>query len=248
MHTVENGLRAQRLKAAMRLSPRLLLALAFAIAFSVRAYAQEVTSSRIQADVTSHAPTFSPAPAPAEASDLGAQPTVTRYATGFDGDHSLEEATVVEQAFARYTLYTLRLQFASGAEQSIVLTAPPGGLEPKMLDMNGDSVPNDLVLTSKLLGLPLIVLLNEGHDRLSVAFSPGSFAAGEGRASGLHEVHRPLALISSGFKRGALSSSEGPRYPQLEERLFLPLAYLPTKNSQHPSAPGRAPPALVTPV
>jgi hypothetical protein len=35
-----------------------------------------------------------------------------------------------------------------------------------MRDMSGDSVANDLVRTSKLLGLPPIVLLNEGHDHL----------------------------------------------------------------------------------
>jgi hypothetical protein len=43
-----------------------------------------------------------------------------------------------------------------------------------MRDMSGDSVANDLVLTSKLLGLPPIVLLDEGHDHLTVASSPGA--------------------------------------------------------------------------
>jgi hypothetical protein len=232
----------------MKLSPKFLLVLAFAMTISGRSGAQEVVSSQFQADVTSHAPASLSTRSASEASDLVAQPTVTHYATGFDGDHSLEEATVVEQGFARYTLYTLRLQFASGAEQSIVLTAPPGGLEPRMLDMNGDSVPNDLVLTSRLLGLPLIVLLNEGHDCLTVAISPGSFAAGEDRASGPREVHRALALMSSRIKRGVLSSSGGLSYQQLQEKILSPLAYLCARNSQHPSAPGRAPPVFVTPL
>jgi hypothetical protein len=96
---------------------------------------------------------------------------------GVKADHSLEAAIVAEQVFARYSLYTVRLQFASGAEQSIAITAPPGGLRPEMWDMSGDNVPNDLVLTSRLLRSPLIVLLNDGHDHLTVAVSPDSFAS-----------------------------------------------------------------------
>jgi hypothetical protein len=72
---------------------------------------------------------------------------------------------------ARLTLYTVRLQFASGAEQSISVAAPPGALQPEMRDMSGDSVANDLVLSPKLLGLPPIVLLNEGHDHLTARHS-----------------------------------------------------------------------------
>ena len=232
----------------MKLSPKLLLALALSISIGIGARAQDVLRGRFKADLANPAPAFSPIPVASEPSALGVHLTVTHYATGFDGDHSLEGATVVEQAFARYTVYTLRLQFASGAEQSLLVTAPPGGLQPEMRDMNGDSVPNDLVLTSKILGLPLIVLLNEGHDHLTVAISPGSFASDEGRASGPHQVHRALALVSSGFKRGGINNYGGPHYPQLEEKLLSPLAFLSAKYTGHPSASGRAPPALVTPL
>ena len=232
----------------MKLSPKLLLALAFTLSVGARARAQDVPQGQPQADLTSHAPTFSSIPDLCEPSALCIHPTVTRYTTGFDGDHSLEEATVVEQSFARYTLYTVRLQFASGAEESIVVTAPPGGLQPEMHDMSGDSVPNDLVLTSRLLRMPLVVLLNEGHDHLTVAISPGSFTTGEGRASRPRQVQRALALASSGFKRGAPKSYGGLDYPQLEENLLSPLASLSAKNAEHPSASGRAPPALVTPL
>lgn len=232
----------------MKLSPKVLLALAFTVPFGVHARPQDVPRGQLQADLTNHAPAVSSILVAAEPSALGIHSTVTHYATGFDGDHSLEGATVVEQGFAQYTLYTVRLQFASGAEQSVVVTAPPGGLQPEMRDMSGDSVPNDLVLTPKLLGLPLIVLLNEGHDHLTVAISPGSFASDEGRASGPHQVHRALALLSSGFKRGGINNYGGPHYPQLEEKLLPPLAFLSAKYTGHPSASGRAPPALVTPL
>jgi len=228
----------------MKLSPKVLLALAFTVPFGVHARPQDVRRGQLQADLTNHAPAVSSILVAAEPSALGIHSTVTHYATRFDGDHSLEEATVVEQAFARYTLYTVRLEFASGAEQSIVIVAPPGGLQPEMRDMNGDSVANDLVLTSRLFGLPLIVLLNEGHDHLTVAISPGSFTSGEGRASGPNQVHRALALVSSGLKRGGLNSYGSLHCPHLEEQLPSPLASLSAKYTEHPSASGRAPPAL----
>ena len=169
---------------SMKLSPKLLLAVAFTLAIAGRVHSHDVTSGHPQADIHYHASASSSIPILSERSASGNRWGVTRYATAFDGDHSLESATVAEQVFARYTLYVVRLQFASGAEQSILVTAPPGGLQPEMRDMTGDSVPNDVVLTSKLLHSTLIVLLNEGHDHLTVAISPSSFSSGEGRASG----------------------------------------------------------------
>lgn len=247
MPTVEKGFRAHREKAgAMKLKPKLLLALAVVLSVGVCARSQEVACGEFQAYRASHAPDSSSIPTVREPSALRISPTVTHYVTQFDGDHSLKAATVVEQTFARYTLYTVRLKFGSGVEQSVVLTAPPGGLQPEMRDMSGDSVPNDLVLTSKLLGLPLIVLLNEGHDHLTVAISPGSFTDGEGRASGPHQTHRASALVSPRFSRGGLTNCEGPHYPRLEETLRSPLVSQSTRDVEHLSASGRAPPAFVT--
>lgn len=244
---MEKGIGTHRQKdKAMKLSPKLLPALALALIVGVGARAQDVPRDQFHVELTNHAPAFSAIPDASEPSALGIHRTVTHYATESDGDHSLAEATVVEQAYARYTLYTVRLQFASGTEQSVAVTAPPGGLQPEMRDMSGDSVANDLVLTSRLFGLPLIVLLNEGHDHLTVAISPGSFAAGEGQALGSHQIHRALALLSSGFKRGGLNSFGSLFYPQLEQRLLSPLASLSPNYAEHPSASGRAPPALVT--
>jgi len=232
----------------MKLSPKLLLALAIALSVSGRAHAQEVARGEFQTEITSRWPAFSSVPVVSETSASGVHSKVTHYATEFDGDRSLQEATVVEQAFSRYTLYTVHLQFASGVEQSVILTAPPGGLQPEMRDMSGDSVPNDLVLSSKLLGLPLIVLLNEGHDHLTVAISPSAFATGEDRASGPHQAYRAAARVSPRLRSGELADRGGSHDPHLEEKLLSPLVSQSTRDTEHPSASGRAPPALVTPL
>lgn len=232
----------------MKLSPKVLLALAFTLSVGVRARSQDVAQGQLSADNSHLAPAISSVPGDSEPSALSDQRRVTRYATRFAGDHSLDTTTVTEQVFASHTFYAVHLQFASGAEQSIVVTAPPGGLQPEMRDMNGDSVPNDLVLTSRLLRIPLVVLLNEGHDHLTVAISPDSFTTGEGRASGPHQAHRALALVSPGFKRGGLTSYGGLHNPQLEEKLLSSLASLSAKYAEHPTASGRAPPARVTPL
>jgi len=232
----------------MKLSPKLLLALAIASSLSVRTRSQEVPGGEFQSEITSCWPACSSVPVGSELVASGVHPKVTHYTTQFDGDHSLQEATVVEQAFSRYTLYTVHLQFASGVEQSVVLTAPPGGLQPEMRDMSGDSVPNDLVLTSKLLGLPLIVLLNEGHDHLTVAISHSAIATGEDRATGPHQAYRAAALVSPRLRSGELAGRGGPHDAHLEEKLLCPLVSQSTRGTEHPSASGRAPPALVTPL
>ncbi len=227
----------------MKPIPKLLLALAFALSSGLRVPSQDIGRDHFQARVSSPVPPFFSIPVASEPSSLGILPTITHYATRFDGDHSLEGATVVEQAYADYTLYTVRLQFASGAEQAVVIMAPPGGLLPEMRDMSGDSIPNDLVLTSRLFGWPLIVLLNEGHDHLTVAISTGASTTGEGRASGPHQVYRASALVNSGFKRGGLTDGGGLHYTQLEGKLLSPLARVLTKHADGSSTSGRAPPA-----
>jgi hypothetical protein len=230
----------------MQPSPKFLLALAFTLAVGLRAHSQDIGHGQFRADVGNHGSASSSIPVVSEPSASGNHWGVTRYATGSDGDHSLEAAIVAEQVFARYTLYTVRLQFASGAEQSIAVAAPPGGLQPEMRDMSGDSVANDLVLTSRLLRSLLVVLLNDGHDHLTVAVSPGSFASGEGRASGPHQVHRASALLSYGFKLRALSNGGGLFLPQPQPNFLSPISQIVTKPAGYTSSSGRAPPALVT--
>ncbi|HEY2117789.1 MAG TPA: hypothetical protein VGH37_01280 [Candidatus Acidoferrum sp.] len=229
----------------MKAVPKLLLGFVLTLAVGACAQSETVDRGQFATDIAVHSSVApSSTQVDSESSAWAKHGEVTSYATAFDGDHSLEAATVDEQAFARYTLYIVRLKFASGTEQSLAVVAPPGGLQPEMCDMSGDSVPNDLVLSSKLFRSPLVVMLNNGHDQLTVAFSPGSFAPGEGRAS--HEFHNSLALASGSFKVKALANSEGLLLPQLEQSFLSPVAEILTPNARCATASGRAPPMTTT--
>jgi hypothetical protein len=174
------------------------------------------------------------------------QPTnrqrLTRYATEIDGDHSLDAATIAENGFDRFALYTVRLEFASGREQSIAVTAPPGGLQPEMRDMSGDKIPNDVVLTSKLLRSPLVVLLNDGHDHLTVAVSPGSFASREEEASEGHPAYRASLLVPQAFRPIGLGNRRKFIRCGSRERLAPSRAPGLAELAGHASDIGRAPP------
>jgi hypothetical protein len=230
----------------MKRLAKLSLILAVALSFEAFVWPQDVAWGQTPAGAGDNATDASSVPTAPEPLAPGSSWRVTRYATGFYGDHTLEATTVAEQAFTRYTLYKIRLQFASGAEQSIAITGPPGGLQPEIHDMSGDSVPNDVVLTSKLLHWPLVVLLNDGHDHLTVAISCDSLASDENQAFGSHQVHRLSALLSSGFKTGGLANGGGLLLPRLQENLLRPIAHVVTKYLGYTSTSGRAPPPLVT--
>src|ERR1700676_4675052 len=134
----------------MKPSQMLWLLLMFIAFTGARAQSEGLAQSQHQANVDICHAASATCVAP-ESPESVNQNRVTRFVTRFDGDHSLDTAIVAEQVFGRYTLYTVRLQFASGAEQSLAITAPPGGLQPAMRDMSGDKIPNDLVLSSVLL-------------------------------------------------------------------------------------------------
>jgi hypothetical protein len=226
----------------MKHTPELLLVLAFAAFAGTRSYSQEIAKAQFSNRVGNFAPALSSAASPFEAPALGLRPKITHYVTESDGDHSLEETVVIEQAFPQHTLYTVQLQFASGSQQSFAIVAPPGGLQPELLDMSGDNIANDVVLTSKLLGLPFAVLLNEGHDRLTLAISPGSFASDEGSASGPGQVHHASALPASGFRAGSLLTGDRALLLELKEKLVSRIVSPFTKCAEFRSSSGRAPP------
>jgi hypothetical protein len=166
----------------------------------------------------------------------------------FEGDHSLDAATVVEQASSGYASYTVRLHLASGAEQSIALTAPPGGLRLEMHDMTGDQVPNDLLLRPALTHWLPTVLVNDGHGHFAVAISDhplDSLSCGEDLESRGSDARGTAALVSSGFKTiGPIRGRE--LFPQQREILLAPKTHAFFPRSEITTSSGRAPPALMT--
>jgi hypothetical protein len=175
------------------------------------------------------------------------QPEVKNYFLDFDGDHSLDAATVIEQPSAGYTKYTVELHLASGAEQSVVVTAPPGGLQVEMRDMTGDKVPNDVVLRPALLRRLPTVLVNDGHEHFDVAVSgtdPSSLSTNENLGSRRRDSQTFALLTASGFKAVHLPNSRRVFDPQLQECLFSTFNRTVTDRLGHASSSGRAPPFI----
>ena len=180
--------------------------------------------------------------------DVQLERGIERDALSFDGDRRLEVAIAVDDIRPAYAHYTIRLQLPSGAEQSIAVSAPPGGLRPEVRDMTGDNVRNDLILAPALLQWPLTVLVNDGHDHFVLAVSaapPDSLSSKEAQAS-KGDNQTTEALRSAGFKTGAPSSDGRLSVPQSQQATLGPGAQAEPKRLCHSSSSGRAPPMLVT--
>jgi len=170
---------------------------------------------------------------------------IRNYFMDFAGDHSLDVATVIEQASAGYTRYTVQLHLASGAEQSVIVAAPPGGLQVEMHDMTGDKVQNDVVLRPALVRWLPTILVNDGHEHFEVAVSgtdPNYFSSTEDLGSRQHDSQTFALLMSSGFKAVHLPDSRWLFDTQLRQRLFSSFTQTGTDRLGHASSPGRAPP------
>jgi hypothetical protein len=170
---------------------------------------------------------------------------IAHYAMALDGDRSVDLATVVEQPFSGYTRYIVRLQLASGAEQAVAVAAPPGGLRLEMRDMSGDNVPNDLILTPRLIAWPPTVLLNNGHDHFEVAVTAGfprSLGSDDDRASRPQDNHAPVSMISSGPEAFGITNGQGLLVPQLAKYLLSSITPSFATRLDYASSSGRAPP------
>ena len=143
--------------------------------------------------------------------------------------------------------YTLRLRLDTGGEESVVVTAPPGGLQLVMRDMTGDHVPNDVVVTPALLHWPLTVLVNDGRQ-FTVAIS-GTFpdsASDRDRASSRQGIWDASAFLAGNFETHA-ASTQGAIVPSLQSEAFLsPAATTVTISRTFGPGSGRAPPSFVT--
>jgi hypothetical protein len=224
------------------------LLFALTLFFWVDARSQEMIRSQFQTGAIKNVPESSVVRAVAERPlALGNLPQVTRYDMELDGDRSVEAATVVEQVRTGLISYTVGLQLASGAQQSIALRAPPGGLRVEMRDMTGDHVPNDLVLVPALLHWPLAVLVNEGHDHFVVAVSgafPGTLGSHEDHASKSRDARSFALLTSSGFNTGGLTNGSGLFPPRSQGKLLSAITPSAATGLGSSSRFGRAPPAL----
>jgi hypothetical protein len=170
---------------------------------------------------------------------------VTNYFMDFAGDHSLDLATVIEQPSAGYTKYIVQLHLASGIEQSVVVSAPPGGLQIEMHDMTGDKVPNDVILRPALVRWLPTVLVNDGHEHFEVVLSgtnARSFSSSGDLGSRRPESQTFALLMSSGFKTIHLPNNRRLLDRQLQQRFFSSFTQMVTDRLGHASSPGRAPP------
>jgi hypothetical protein len=224
------------------------LALALALTATARARSEDLACQKTQAGANEIVSELAPTPVAPESPALGNHKEVTQYFMDFDGDHSLDLATVVEQAIGTYSLYTVQLYLASGNEQSIAIAAPPGGLRLEMRDMTGDKVPNDLVLRPALIRWLPTVLVNDGHDHFAVVVSnhrPDFLSSGQDVQSRGSDARGPAALISSGFKAVVLARDRE-LFPQLKELLFTSSTRAVVRRWKHTTSSGRAPPLPVT--
>jgi hypothetical protein len=173
---------------------------------------------------------------------------IRNYFMDFDGDHSLDVATVIEQSSAGHTKYTVQLHLASGAEQSVEVSAPPGGLQVEMHDMTGDQVQNDIVLRPALVRWLPTVLVNDGHEHFEVTVSgtdPSTLSSNEDLGSQRRDSRTFALLMTSGLKAAHLTNDRRLFNPQLLQCHFSSFNQTGTNRLGHASSPGRAPP-LVT--
>lgn len=187
-------------------------------------------------------------PAVPEPARTSSHKEITQYVMDFDGDHSIDLATVIEQQIGGDVHYTVQLYLASGAEQSVDVAAPAGGLQIEMHDLTGDKIPNDLVLRPALLRWLPTMLLNDGHDHFAVIISgtsPSSISNGQELASRPNDARGTIALLSAGFKAGRTVQGRGFLDPFVQANYLVPARQPSAKNPCDSPSFGRPPPALV---
>jgi hypothetical protein len=87
----------------------------------------------------------------------------------FDGDSSPDFATVQSGlATASRTDYWIHFNFSLGNESSFSVSAPTGGLQIALRDVNGDSF-LDLIISTRIANEPVAVLLNDGRGNFHFA-------------------------------------------------------------------------------
>jgi hypothetical protein len=178
---------------------------------------------------------------PVQAASRGAQEARETFATSTLDATDFGATAVVEQPSS--TRYNIKVKWAAGDQQSIAVTAPPGGLYLEARDMTGDDVPNDLVLRPAL-HWPLIVLLNDGHNHFTVAISgtPSNAFDSGNRASSGRQFLETLALTSTGSPGGRLANHKRLVASQLQQDFLALCTQSVFHGMCHTSLSGRSPP------
>jgi hypothetical protein len=122
---------------------------------------------------------------------------VSRFVVAdFDGDSLPDLATVeIGEISISRARYWIGFQMSAGSQLLIGVTAPVGGLEIAARDVNGDRNP-DLIVTTKWLDRPVVVLVNDGHGNFTMA-DPAAFS------TIVSEVERSWAAPSFEVKSSA---------------------------------------------
>jgi len=175
-------------------------------------------------------------------------PRVTHHVTGFYDDRTLDVGITVERVCTWYMRYKIQVQLPSGAEQSLAVMAPPGGLQPEVRDANGDGIRNDLVLTPAMTAWPPTVLINDGHDHFEVSHSgaTGSLTSHEDVRWSAADIHRAAALTSCASCTSGLTKGGGLFLPQLKGCNLIPFTQAVPGRLGHRPSSERAPPTLST--
>jgi len=172
---------------------------------------------------------------------------IQNYFLNYAGDHSVDAATVIEQPTVGYATYIVHLRLASGTEQSVIVSAPPGGLQVEMQDMTGDKVANDVVLRPALARSLPTVLVNDGHEHFKVAISatdPSLFSSPENLGSRRPDSQTFAWMLSSGFKAIHLANTRRPFDPYRQESFLSPRTRVIAIYLVHATSAGRAPPVI----
>ena len=113
----------------------------------------------------------------------------------FDGDNKPDFATVQDgQANTSTKRYWIGLRLSTGPRQFLGITAPVGGLQLVLRDVNGDNA-LDLIVTTTWLNRPIAVLVNDGHGNFAVS-DPANFPAALGSSEA---VWKDLAVTAKDF-------------------------------------------------
>ena len=174
-----------------------------------------------------------------------AVPSMPHFAIAdFDGDNQPDFATVQLGQHGRAEgRYSIGFQLSSGPRQSIVITAPVGGLQVTLRDVNGDNS-LDLIVTTEWLRKPVAVLLNDGHGHFTLSGTTQlaeSIYDIQGLAPQPQIKDATALLPSRNISPGQMQNLRIPAPRELRRRFVSCLA---TRFPRFPSSPslGRSPP------